>query len=229
MTKEGYLKHKEVIDWFYSQEGTTCILIRDTENNRWLKTNCPTFSVNEDYLINDEYVEFRKAIYDGKEIEAKDVNKDSWITMIIKDPNEKFYWYSSMYRIKEDKFPIYKKNNFMVVKFVNEEEFKVLFIFNKEKASEFAYIKMLIKDENVNDKQWEDVLYDKKTDLWDGQPVWCIDKDFKTLRSVKFYDAKNKCTFSYEGKRGGCVYDNHLPYEYITDEWIIEAYKRLEF
>ena len=229
MTREGYKKHKLVIDWFYMQEGPTCVLIKDKESNRWLKTNCPTFSAENDYLINDKYVEFRKVIYEGKEIEVKDVNKDSWITMIIKDPNEKFYWYRNMYRIKEDKFPISKKNDFMVVKFINKKDCEVLFIFDKEKASEFAEIGMLIKDENVNDKQWEDVLYDEKAGLWDGQPVWCIDKDFEALRSLKFYDAKNKCTFSYKGKRDGRVYDSYLPYEHITDDWIIEIYNKLEF
>ena len=229
MTKAEYKKHKKVIEWFYMQEDTVCVLVRDKERKEWIETNYPTFTEDNEYLINDEYIDFRNAIYMGRTLELKEAQTNEWIPVLINDPNEKFVYHSDMYRVEEDTYPVYKKNDFMVVKFINKEECEVLFIFDGEKASEFAAVGKLINDENVNDKQWKNVAYNERRDLWDGQPVWCIGKHIKVSRTVTFYDVLNVCTFEYGGERDGSMCDDYLPYEHLTDKWIIEAYNKLEF
>jgi len=82
---------------------------------------------------------------------------------------------------------------------------------------------------NHTDTGWEDVVYDSERDLWDGQPIECWSNGGTHRRYIKFYDAKNRCSFNYAGKRGGLTYDNYKalsPDRY--DEWILEAYKTLE-
>ena len=233
MTKKGYKKHKKVIDWFYMQESTTCVLTKDKENNKWIKTNCPTFSEDEEYLINDEYVDFRNAIYMGRTLELKEAQTNEWIPVLINDPNEKFEYHSDMYRVEEDTYPIYKKNDFMVVKFTNEIKREVVFVFNRDKAlfnakvESYRVLRIEIKD--IDDGQWEDVLYNREKGLWDGQPVWCYDKDYETIKSLGFYDAKHNRLFDVIGSRCGNIYDNYKPYPHLTDDWVIEAYNRLEF
>ena len=65
----------------------------------------------------------------------------------------------------------------------------------------------------------------------DKDLVWCWDTDYTAyfLRSAAFYDAKHKCVFVDNGKRGGVDFDN---YEVIPREqwpqWAVEAYKHLE-
>jgi len=82
---------------------------------------------------------------------------------------------------------------------------------------------------HTDNNKWKDVVYDSERDLWDGQPVECWDITDTHRRYIGFYDAKNKCSFNYAGKRTGLAYDNYkalLSNKY--DEWIIEAYKTLE-
>ena len=240
MTRAGYKKHFRVIDWFYNQPEGTTVLEKNRILEIWKEVEDPIFSVENDYLINDGYVEFRKAIYEGKIVECISSATGKWIPINFGDsypnfsgfnePNIAFICPIDAYRVKQDiEFPIYKKNDFMVVKFVNEKDCEVLFIFDEDKASEFAEIGMLINDENVNDKQWEDVLYDKEKELWDGQPVWCYDKDYETIKSLGFYDAKHNRLFDVIGSRCGNIYDNYKPYPHLTDDWVIEAYNKLKF
>ena len=65
----------------------------------------------------------------------------------------------------------------------------------------------------------------------DKDLVWCWDTDYTAyfLRSAAFYDAKHKCVFVDNGKRGGVYFDNYevIPREHWP-QWAIEAYKHLE-
>ena len=234
MTRAGYKKHFKVIDWFYKQPEGTTVLEKNRILEIWKEVEDPIFSVDNDYLINDEYIDLRKAIYEGKTVECVDFYTGKWVAISIDDsldPNIIFTYSVVAYRIKPDiKFPTYKKNDFMVVKFVNEEEFEVLFIFDKEKASEFADIGMLIKDENINDKQWKDVPYNEKDGLWDGQPVWCFYFDKSMGRDLRFNNIKDNTIFNFKGERVKAnEYNYYEPYPHLEDDWIIEAYNKLKF
>ena len=237
MTKAGYKKHKAVIDWFYEQPDTTCVLVRNKDTNQWLGTNCPTFSENDDYLINDEYSEIRKAIYEGKEIEMLGGSTGSWTSVKYDDPNTKFTCIREALRVNPKlKSPVIKKDKNMIVKFTSEHTFTIVFVFNTigfnfMGITDFSDVIGKEFDYNINDERWEDVLYDEEKDLWDGQPIWCFNDAKSVTRELKFYDAKFKCTFNDDGDRHGCMImlDNYLPYEHLSDEWVINSYNRLKF
>jgi len=60
--------------------------------------------------------------------------------------------------------------------------------------------------------------------------VWCWDNNYEYIRALKFYNAENGATFTYDGRPSGHRYDNYEPYgEYETwPEWAKEAYKKLK-
>ena len=62
----------------------------------------------------------------------------------------------------------------------------------------------------------------------DKELVWAWDDDDACRRIVIFYDSKNNCTFSYEGKRYGHIFDNYAPFEGEYPEWAKEALKKLK-
>ena len=121
MTKKGYLKHKHVIDWFYNQPEGESVVYELKKTGKWSKTANPEFSYLYDYLINDEYIELRKAIYDGKNIEFFDIGTKKWYENKIEDPNCIFICDVEKYRIKKEiKYPVYKKNQDVIAKFINQ-------------------------------------------------------------------------------------------------------------
>ena len=240
MTREAYKKHKDVMEWFYSQpEQETSILVRDKENDSWYAINNPSFAEKYDYLINDEYVELRKAIYEGKSIEFLDMHTNKWCESITQNPNCIFVHEVKRYRVKKEiEYPVYRKNDFMIVKFINERDYEILFIFNKEKAKSYAEtnllchsleIGMVVLFEDINSSQWETVLYDVKRGLYDGQPVWCWDNADVASRKVKFFNVAEHRPFSYTGYKGGINYQHYKAYEHPNDEWLINAYNELKF
>ena len=101
MTRAGYQKHKDVIDWFYTNRNKSPVLIN--KYGEWVETDDPDFSEDDDYLINDDYVEIRKAIYKGKKIEYHDIDYNKWRDLNLTDPNRFFIYISYRYRIKEEK------------------------------------------------------------------------------------------------------------------------------
>jgi len=65
MTREQYLKHKKVMDWFYNQpEGTEVWYKND---NEWAEVRHPTWFLGNTYVINDKYAELRKEIVELEE------------------------------------------------------------------------------------------------------------------------------------------------------------------
>jgi len=65
--------------------------------------------------------------------------------------------------------------------------------------------------------------------LCDKDLVECWDNGDTHMRTLKFYDDKNKCTYSYAGGRNGINYGNYrklMPWEY--PQWAIEAQETLE-
>lgn len=62
----------------------------------------------------------------------------------------------------------------------------------------------------------------------DKELVWCWN-DTSFERDLKFYDAKNDCTFSgRSGSRDGNVYEHYMPYEGEYPDWAKKAYKCIE-
>lgn len=60
----------------------------------------------------------------------------------------------------------------------------------------------------------------------DKEPIWCWDNT-NHVRTIRFWDAKNKCTFSYTGTRNGNKWDNYAKVEHI-EQWMLDEQKTLE-
>ena len=245
MTREGYRKHKLVIDWFYNQPKSATVLYKTKSDNYWAETDNPKFFYENEYLINDEYVEFRKAICEGRIVECVALNTGKWIPInsgnsdiVFNDPNMKFTRSIAAYRVKpEIKYPVFKRDDTMVVKFINDHTMVPVFVFNVNALRKCFGHNIDIKKDilnrerygDINHTRWEDVLYDEERGLWDGQPILGWDKGCKTTRTLRFYDAKYKSSFDVDGSRCGNMYHYYEPYPHITDDWVINAYNKLNF
>ena len=105
MTREQYQKHKKAIQWFYEQPEGTEIWLKNQHG--WMLDSTPTWDLDVTYVINDEYAEFRKAIIDDKQIQAKyKLNSCDSITfddeLPFKDYDGNFMGSISYYRIKPE-------------------------------------------------------------------------------------------------------------------------------
>jgi len=80
MTKEQYLKHKEVMDWFYNQPKGTKVWLKYADTNNWNLVLYPEWFETTEYIIDDEYTEFRKALLDGKQVQWEQT-EDTWINI----------------------------------------------------------------------------------------------------------------------------------------------------
>jgi hypothetical protein len=79
------------------------------------------------------------------------------------------------------------------------------------------------------DDRWQPIAFDEERGIADKQLCECWDGDDTHRRVLKFYDVKNECSFSYDGKRNGLDYNNYHPIPYAdSPEWAIEAEKTLE-
>ena len=75
---------------------------------------------------------------------------------------------------------------------------------------------------------WQQLDVCEETGFFDGQLVWCWSHDDTHTRNLKFYDAKNKCTYQFDGKKYGSVFDNYEPFEGNYPDWALEAFQTLE-
>jgi len=79
---------------------------------------------------------------------------------------------------------------------------------------------------HTNQSIWEDYPYDKERDLHHKQMVYCWDdEDYTYGIEVRFYDAINKCTFSYDGYSYGADFEK---YSATMPEFMLEAHKTLK-
>ena len=125
MTRKQWRKYKKVIEWFYNQPEGTKIWFKYPKDDRWRLISEPSWVVNGIYVINDELAEIRKAIAEGKQIQGKIGLR--WTDIDIKDPNFDPELDECCYRIKfEIKYPVYKKNDFMVVKRIDPGAFAAI-------------------------------------------------------------------------------------------------------
>ena len=77
-------------------------------------------------------------------------------------------------------------------------------------------------------KYWKRLDVCTETGFFDGQLVWCWNKYLTHIRHLRFYDTKNKCTYSYNGEKDGCCYDNYEAFEGNYPDWALEAFQTLE-
>jgi hypothetical protein len=94
MTKKEYLKHKDVIEWWSKND--EFVWYKDTEGE-WFEEDEPTWNVHYDYVINDGYFEFRKALVNNETVQYNDM-EDEWVDL---EPNDSEWIYKpQFYRIK---------------------------------------------------------------------------------------------------------------------------------
>jgi len=123
------------------------------------------------------------------------------------------------------KYMIYngcRKSGRYIVKFSGECTGEVI-----AKADECALKIGYYSDEWVLSQSWQEVT--NPDILCDKDLVECWDNRYTHKRLLKFYDAKNKATYDYEGEHGGFRFENYrklMPWEY--PQWAIEAQKTLE-
>ena len=75
---------------------------------------------------------------------------------------------------------------------------------------------------------WQQLEVCKITGFFDGQLVWCWDNDDTHVVTLRFYDAKNKCTYQFDGTEDGHDYDNYEPFEGNYPDWALDAFQTLE-
>ena len=127
---------------------------------------------------------------------------------------------------EEFEYPIYckLKNSSLVVKFTGLQTGGVVVNTYTHNVGENRYDWIKHTDEN----EWQRLDVCTETGFFDGQLVWCwydIDTHAKYL---KFYDAKNKCTYYYDGTKGGNHFSNYAPFEGNYPDWALEAFQTLE-
>jgi len=127
---------------------------------------------------------------------------------------------------EEIKYPIYckLKVSSLVVKFT-ELTTGELVVNNRHVQVGKKFNKWI---EHTDTNYWQQLNVCEKTEFFDGQLVWCWDNEDTHGRDVKFYDVKNKCTFTYKGNRGGDYYDNYAPFEGNYPEWALKAFQTLK-
>ena len=151
-----------------------------------------------------------------KELEQKYLELGKEIEALKKQNTEK----------EKFEYPIYCKNKqtSLVIKFTSLIEGEV--VVNSENYN-VGQIRSTWREHTHTDA-WQQLKVCKKTGFFDGQLVWCWNNTDSHIRYLRFYDVKNKCTYSYLGKRDGIVYDNYKPFEGNYPDWDLEAFQTLE-
>ena len=127
---------------------------------------------------------------------------------------------------KEIKYPIYckLKDSSLVVKFKGLRQGKAVVnnTFNNvgNKFSTWQHH----SETNV----WQQLGVCEKTGFFDGQLVWCWDNDDTHVRTLRFYNVKNKSTYQFNGTEDGHNYENYEPFEGNYPYWALEAFQTLE-
>ena len=151
-----------------------------------------------------------------KELEQKYLELGKEIEALKKQNTEK----------EEITYPIYCKSigSSLVVKFTKLQ---------------FGEVVVNDKYNNIGDKSttwtshtdiyiWQQLDVCEETGFFDGQLVWCWDYNNAHYRTLKFYDAKNECTYCYDGTRAGDYYCNYEPFKGNYPDWALEAFQTLE-
>ena len=127
---------------------------------------------------------------------------------------------------EEIKYPIYckLKDSSLVVKFTELQSGEVVVNSKHYNIGD----KSTTWRSHVDTNAWQQLEVCKKTEFFNGQLVWCWDNYDSHSRMLKFYDAKNKCTYMFDGIKNGSYYDNYEPFEGNYPDWALEAFQTLE-
>ena len=151
-----------------------------------------------------------------KELEQKYLELGKEIEALKKQNTEK----------EEIKYPIYckLKGSSLVVKFTGLTLGKLVVNSKHTKIEETFKEWRIFTDINT----WQQLDVCEETGFFDGQLVWCWDYNNAHYRTLKFYDAKNECTYCYDGTRAGDYYCNYEPFKGNYPDWALEAFQTLE-
>ena len=151
-----------------------------------------------------------------KELEQKYLELGKEIEVLKKQNIEK----------EEFTYPIYckLKDSSLVVKFKGLRQGKTVVNNTFNNVGNKSYVWQNHTDTNA----WQQLDVCEETGFFDGQLVWCWDDDDTHTRFLKFYDAKNKCTYQFDGTEDGHNYDNYEPFEGNYPDWALEAFKTLQ-
>ena len=152
-----------------------------------------------------------------KELEQKYLELGKEIEVLKKQNSEKE---------KEFEYPIYckLKDSSLVVKFKWLRQGKTVVNNTFNNVGNKSSVWQNHSETNV----WQQLDVCEKTGFFDGQLVWCWDNDDTHVRVLKFYDVKNKRTYTISGKRNGFVFDNYEAFEGNYPDWALEAFQTLE-
>ena len=128
---------------------------------------------------------------------------------------------------EEIAYPIYckLKDSSLVVKFKGLRQGKTVVNNTFNNVGNKSSIWQNHSETNI----WQQLEVCEKTGFFDGQLVWCWDNNHTYIRHLKFYDAKNECTYyQCDGNRDGSVFDNYEPFEGNYPDWALEAFQTLE-
>ena len=127
---------------------------------------------------------------------------------------------------KEFKHPIYRKliHSSLVVRITGLNSGELVVNDKYYKVGEHIKNWSNFNNNNV----WQQLDVCEKTGFFDGQLVWGWDDDDTHSIILRFYDAKNKCTYQFDGTKDGHDYDNYEPFEGNYPDWALEAFQTLE-
>ena len=127
---------------------------------------------------------------------------------------------------EEIKYPIYckLKDSSLVVKFTGLRQGKTVVNNTFNNVGNKSSVWQNHSETNI----WQQLDVCKKTGFFDGQLVWCWDNDDTHVKGLKFYDAKNECTYQFDGTEDGHNYDNYEPFEGNYPDWALKAFQTLE-
>ena len=151
-----------------------------------------------------------------KELEQKYLELGKEIKALKKQNAEK----------EEITYPIYCKfkDSSLVIKFTELKSGEV--VINNSYYS--VGYKCYYWKEHTDKNEWQQLEVCPETGFFDGQLVLCWDNNTTHMRILKFYEAKRKGTYQFDGTRCGVSFDNYEPFEGNYPDWSLEAFQTLE-
>lgn len=128
------------------------------------------------------------------------------------------------YAILKDKDPLIQSKSSVSVNTI-EDPSLLLWISDDHKISAIS-TENNISLINLITKNWTELELPWKPK--NKELIWAWDEDSSCRRVLLFYDAKNNCCFSNNGKNDGPEYDNYAPFEGEWPQWAKDALEKLE-
>lgn len=146
-------------------------------------------------VINDEYVEFRKALAEGKTVQYLPDDNNEWRDCINQiSPSGQFLTHVSRFRIKPIEFKLgnWITNHGKLVGCVTKTD------------KEFVYFKLINKDSKGSLYLLKDKQFNNNIELWQPKPkewCWFWDEHYTTAILAKFIEMENKTFVEHHGNK----------------------------